>query len=288
MFQIKLGVGMSIKSLMFILILSNYTWASDLSEVIDCALDLESYTEQIANYSRQTLENSPDASFCKSYTAATWAGLSLAVWVGASLGVCLGTDSQSGCLATIFAGEFFCLGSCMVGTIIATKSRSGAEDIKKVKRVHARLAALIKDALEIEQGTLENSLIIKEYLAKYQSRSITDEHTVKILAQKIKLAAELGYFISLDSLSLFKDESLVPYSQFEDIPQIRTVLGQHALKMGSFLILEPQQVIEQLIKTPLDELVSSRELFRKDLDKWKTEVEVFVTKAKKQLEKRAS
>jgi len=258
-------------TLLFIFLLSNqnalardgYTPMPGDGE--DCIVPLDSSLSWDEQFSIEYLENMPDANWYWPALAGVATLLSLAIGtVPGPLVCCLQSKFLSCLFTSTFGGiasaicTFFSVaGTCVLGDSSYKKSQE--------KQRHLNIAQLIKDAYEI-QGNSNPQNSIQFYLADYQNRYPTNEESLSLLAEKIRIANEAGLFVPADAFAHY-DDRLSSYKDCRDAPNIHALFSLHD-SVGKLFGANPQSAVDQLVLMSKEDLEVKRTAFRSGLEKW--------------------
>jgi hypothetical protein len=134
-----------------------------------------------------------------------------------------------------------------------------------------KVAQLIKEAHDVLMSKLDKKNLIKTYLLNYNNNN-NNKEKLDTLARKIIKAAEIGLFVPIEVLDCFKDERLGSYKK--NMPKIYRYLSGYPRELH--FEREPQQIVDSLLKLPMEKLDDWKELFKSILHDWNSAVEKYV------------
>jgi hypothetical protein len=277
--------------LSFAILLTYEAWSSD------SIIELEPYPNDstecsLTQCSLLYLEDRPKANWRCTALASVGALLSLGIGIVPPLILCTHNDKDYACGLTERLDPLVGFGGLIASIVGIGLAAKDAIRICRSRVCSLQVVKLIKEAYEVRSKSLGEDNMISVYLSNNQNRYIMDENTIESLAEKIRIAAETGFFVPIEAAYYFKDERLSPYSQYEDTPKFHDILKADNCENGRYInvetknIAEPQNIVDNLLKIPLNDLKMRNVIIKNLLNRWNNVVVEFISKAKKQQEMR--
>jgi hypothetical protein len=98
-----------------------------------------------------------------------------------------------------------------------------------------------------------------------------DEQTTEVMAEKIRIATEMGYFIPLEEMDFLKDPKILPYIH-EGTQEANKILRDSGI--GSFLKKAPQIIVDELSNMSLGMLRAQKSTFYALAKTWDFEAKI--------------